>query len=584
MNNHPGCSTRVILCHAAVLLALSLSARASEWQQRAVLTAPDARPNANFGRGIRISGDYAVIGSPDGAYVLKREGSDWVHQTKLTAPDLALTLGCIGNVGISGDSVIVGADSASDYGQESGAAYVFAPGGGAWVSGTWVPIWIQQARLTPPSGAAFDKFGYSVSISGDCAIVGAPFEDGSAGNSGAAYVFHRAGGVWALQAKLTAADAAENDNFGTVVCLEGDHAIVAAPFDDAHPLSQDDAGSAYVFRRSGTTWAQEAKLMPVSEIDTSFDHFPSDICISGDRVILGTAYYYAGGGVITHTSGLSSRGAIAMATYHGSGSAYIFRRDGTDWTQEAELRPSDEAGDAFGWTVSLSGDYAVVGAIDDNDNGASSGSAYVFKRDGTSWTQDAKVMASEGAEMDEFGMGLALRGDSFLVGAQRGGANDAGAVYVFSCKVPVHRFWSASLGRHFYTSRESEKAKLISTYGRVWAYEDVAYQAYTVPFDGGLAPVYRFWSEALSGHFYTISERERDKLIRDYASVWAYEGIAFYAYPVGAQPPGAKPVYRFWSSRLSGHFFTVDAAERDKLISRFSDVWTYEKIAWYAPE
>ncbi len=148
---------------------------------------------------------------------------------------------------------------------------------------------------------------------------------------------------------------------------------------------------------------------------------------------------------------------------------------------------------------------------------------------------------------------------------------------------PVYRFWSDILGGHFYTIDIAERDKLINLYPDVWEYEGPAFYAYA-PGDqpAGTAPVYRFWSDALGGHFYTIDATERDKLIDLYADVWEDEGAVYYVYAEDERPAEAQPVYRFWSDMLGHHFYTVSAGERDKLIDLYPDVWTYESVAWYA--
>jgi hypothetical protein len=147
---------------------------------------------------------------------------------------------------------------------------------------------------------------------------------------------------------------------------------------------------------------------------------------------------------------------------------------------------------------------------------------------------------------------------------------------------PVWRFWSPALGRHFYTIDEAERDKLLSEYAAVWTYEEVAYRAFSSADHADLAPVYRFWSGSLSAHFYTLDESERDKLLSNYPHVWTYEGVAFYACPPGRQPAGTMPVYRFWSGVLGAHFYTAGDAERFKLLSGYRDTWQYEGVAWYA--
>lgn len=148
--------------------------------------------------------------------------------------------------------------------------------------------------------------------------------------------------------------------------------------------------------------------------------------------------------------------------------------------------------------------------------------------------------------------------------------------------IPVYRFWAPRRKTHFYTADEREKDMLLSTYSNVWAFEGIAYSGHVDDTDPDCLPVHRFWSETLGVHFYTISESEAARLEADYSDVWAREGIAFYAYPEGRAPAEAKPVYRFWSDVLGCHFYTAKESERDKLIKDYPLVWTYEGIAWFA--
>jgi hypothetical protein len=160
-------------------------------------------------------------------------------------------------------------------------------------------------------------------------------------------------------------------------------------------------------------------------------------------------------------------------------------------------------------------------------------------------------------------------------------AIDLGA-YESSALVPVYRFWSPATGKHFFTISETEKDKLITRYADLWTFEGPAYYVYNRASDPNLSPVYRFWSAKLGNHFYTIKGTERDKLINQYSDLWTFEGTAFYAYPSGRQPAGTKPVYRFWSDRLVAHFYTIKESEKDKLINQYADLWTFEGVAWYA--
>lgn len=162
-----------------------------------------------------------------------------------------------------------------------------------------------------------------------------------------------------------------------------------------------------------------------------------------------------------------------------------------------------------------------------------------------------------------------------------GDAADMGA-YEAQDLVPVYRFRSLVTGKHLFTASESEKDKLVNRDFQLWEYEGIVYYVYKRAVTTDLKPVYRFWSAKLGSHLYTISESEKDNLIDRYTTdVWAYEGIAFYAYPEGSQPEKAKPVYRFWSDRLGGHFYTIDEAERE-LYRANTATWAFEGIVWYA--
>jgi hypothetical protein len=285
-------------------------------------------------------------------------------------------------------------------------------------------LWGQQAKLTASTPAANDWFGFSVSVSGDTAVVGA-WLNGAAGDySGSAYVFVRSGGAWSLQQKLTASDAEAGDQFGQYVCVNGDTAVVGAPADDdACPASPGcDSGSAYVFVRSGGMWTQQQKL--IASDAAGSDQFGFSVSVSGDTAVVGSKFDDDAGS--------------------DSGSAYVFIRSGGMWTEQQKLTATDAAaGDDFGLNVSVSGDTAVVGAIQDDDAcpanpACNSGSAYVFFRSGGVWTQQAKLTASDAAATALFGHSVSVSGDTAVVGAVQ--ADDAcpgnvdcnsGSAYVF---------------------------------------------------------------------------------------------------------------------------------------------------------
>src|SRR3990172_1568973 len=214
------------------------------------LTAADAAAGDLFGWSVAVSGVTAVVGVPydddagtgaGSAYVFVRSGTAWSQQAKLIAADAAADDLFGWSVGISGETVVVGAPGDDDAGTGAGSAYVFVRSGAAWS---------EQAKLTAADAAAFDEFGSSVGISGLTVVVGSPGDDDAGTGAGSAYVFVRSGAsAWSQQAKLTAADAAAGDCFGSSVGISGETVVVGAPRDN-DAAAGTDAGSAYVFGAS----------------------------------------------------------------------------------------------------------------------------------------------------------------------------------------------------------------------------------------------------------------------------------------------------------------------------------------------
>jgi hypothetical protein len=268
--------------------------------------------------------------------------------------------------------------------------------------------WEQEAKLVPADGQAHDAFGSAVAFDGDRALVAAVYDDDNGSNSGSAYVFTRAGGAWTEEAKLLPADGAEDDWFGFNVALDGDTALLGAVHDDDLAF---ESGSAYVFTRTGGVWIQQAKLLPAD--GATEEYFGCAVTLDGDTAVVG-AY--------DQDNGLNS------------GSAYVFTRAGDEWTQRAKLLPADaQPYQYFGSALALDGDILIVGAYGDEDNGGAAGAAYVFMRTAGVWTQQAKLLASDGDAVDYFGGSLALDGDTAIIGASADDDNgdESGSAYVF---------------------------------------------------------------------------------------------------------------------------------------------------------
>ena len=189
------------------------------------------------------------------------------------------------------------------------------------------------------------------------------------------------------EAKLNLAEGFEaNNKFGRSVAISGDTVVIGAEGEDD---GGTDSGSAYVFARSNGVWSLQAKL---NGSDTAaFYSFGISVSISGDSVVVGTSFI---------------------------GKVYVFIRNGSSWSEQAKLIASDAAiGDRFGYSVSISGDSIVVGADEDDDTASNSGSAYIFTRGGSSWSQQAKLNASDAASGFNFGSSVAISGDSVVVGS-----------------------------------------------------------------------------------------------------------------------------------------------------------------------
>ncbi len=382
------------------------------------LLADDGAAYDYFGESVSISDDTLVVGSDESngsgagaAYIFARNqggANNWGLVTKITASDGAAFDYFGISVSINGATVVVGAFYDDDKGTNSGSAYIFKRDQGG------ANQWGQVTKITASDGALGDWFGESVSISGDTVVVGASGDNGIGGfQTGAAYIFKRdQGGAnqWGQVTKITASDSAADDYFGDSVSISGDTVVVGS--DDSN---RSAAGAAYIFTRDqgGTNqWGQVTKI--TASDGAADDYFGQSVSISNDTVVVGSED--------------SNRSA--------AGAAYIFTRNqggGNQWGQVKKITASDgAAGDYFGWSVSISNNTVVVGATDNDDNGA----AYIFTRDQggvDNWGQEEKNTASDGAVGDYFGWSVSISDDTLVVGASDDDDNgiDSGSAYVF---------------------------------------------------------------------------------------------------------------------------------------------------------
>ena len=389
------------------------SAGAAEVVQQARIVASNAEIQDRFGEVIAISGDTMVVGA---AY----EAS--------------------GASGVNGDQH----DNSTGL---AGAAYVYVRDGATWR---------QQAYLKA-STPGYKVFGWSVAISGDIIVVGAPSErsattgvngdetHGDLPYAGAAYVFVRHGTNWTQEAYLKASNTAREQQFGRTVAVSGNTVVVGAPMESS---GGESSGAVYVFVRTGTTWSQQAYLKaPTVEPN---DVFGISLAISGDTLVVGASGDDSGA---SEVNGNQNDNSLEFA-----GAAHVFVRSGNTWAHQSYLKASNAGRyDSFGNAVAVSGDTIVVGAWGEysnatgvngnqsDDSFGAAGAAYVFVRSGTSWSQQAYLKASNTGERDTFGQAVAVYGNVIVVGAPSEQSNatgvngdqtndsstGAGAAYVF---------------------------------------------------------------------------------------------------------------------------------------------------------
>lgn len=391
------------------------------------IIASDARDWDKFGWSVALDGSHIIIGTdivqspymPEGrAYIHERNsgGTDaWGEVAEFIAGD-GLDMDLFGYaVAVRNDAAAVGAPWEDNAEVDAGAARVYARdqgGAGAWG---------ETKRLVASDGGRGDSFGQAVSLDADTAIVGAPGNSGAAMRGGAVYAFSRNQGgenSWNETAKIVPGDPQDAANFGSSVSLAGDIAVIGAFGDDGGGFRR---GAAYVFDRSGGalgTWSETKKLTAPDGADE--DEFGISVAASGGLVIVGAD--------LKHEAGVAI------------GAAYIFGRDqgGIDnWGLVTRLSaPDAKPNDAFGISVAISDEYALVGAAGADGSAVDAGAVYVFKRDlggVDNWGYVGKVRPLVAAGSAQFGRSVALAGDLFVVGApiKPEGGVYRGAVYLF---------------------------------------------------------------------------------------------------------------------------------------------------------
>lgn len=399
----------------------------TNWSEIEKLVADEREQNDDFGESIAVSSDGNVlavgvrydhsdgIADAGSVYLFTRSGSTWIQAQKITASDKQAgdQFGTSVSVSSDGDIVVVGAPrEEATSSRDQGSVYIFTRSGSAW---------IQTQKLTASDRAIDDLFGQSVSISADGNVlaVGAHQEDpGSTSNAGSVYLFARSGSTWTQIQKLSG-DLTAGSFFGYSTSLSYNGEILAIG------AYGESGGAAYIFTRSGATWTRLQKLVgsdtTLSDDSTLSDDFGKSLSLSSD------------GNVLAVGAPLEDPASVTSA-----GSVYLFTRSESTWTEAQKLVASDASQyDHFGNSVSLSSDGNVlaVGAyLEDPAVISGAGSVYLFTRSDSSWTQTQKVSASDKQNSDTFGWAVSVSSDGAILAASaRGnpGALRYGAVYVF---------------------------------------------------------------------------------------------------------------------------------------------------------
>jgi hypothetical protein len=368
--------------------------------------------NSEFGKTVSISGDYAIVGAPDdddangirqgSGALYKRDINSGIWEPygpKLFNPDASVSDYFGYSVSISGDYIIIGAPFDDEATGSNQGSASIFKRN--TVNGNWVP---DGVKLLDPLAQSNDQFGSSVCISGEYAIIGAHRDDGTYTDQGSACIFKRnLSGIWEFEAKLIDSDYASGDYFGYSVSISGEYAIVGTPYDDA---SYPNQGSASIFRRNAYgVWEQQGSKLLLSS-PGEWDKFGYSVSISGDNAIIGTPGR-----------------DLSVAD---EGAAFIYRRNPSNgiWQLRNTLSDQEAAiSDGFGTNVNISGNYAIVAAeSDDVGPQMDQGSAIIFVNTGFSFQRVQKINDPAGEAFDGYGISCSIDGSSkrFILGLPEG--------------------------------------------------------------------------------------------------------------------------------------------------------------------
>ncbi len=268
----------------------------------------------------------------------------------------------------------------------------------------------QETILFPGDIAQGYRFGYSVTAFDDYIVVNARGGNPDVSLGGAAYVFRKNGTDWVEEAKLIPSDPVLQGYFAYSLSAYNNYILIGAPSDDENGTQ---SGAAYIFKKEGDIWVEQTKLLPSDGYMN--DNAGGSVSLFGDYAIIGSP-------------------VDEINNQISSGSAYIFKRVGDNWVEETKLVPSDPTyGATFGLTVSLYNNYVVIGSPKSEHNNIKPGAAYIFRKIGDDWVEEAKLVPSDASDLDDFGSSVTASENTVLVSASKGGEGvyERGSAYLF---------------------------------------------------------------------------------------------------------------------------------------------------------